>query len=203
MSPSHSSIHASLMCKVHQPYSIYRQGVFFHGRYTAQKISFLCATKLYIEIYIVQQSRVDWIMGANVRDFTRVSTSNKILTNWPSPKRAGSWVQINTPMALGIVWRNRIRVQQYNFRVLAIQTAIIVAVRQFCLAFVLVLPLQTIPSAPAFLIPTRVPTRFGNGQYNCGPPASQPASGFTAAHRRSFSPGRCSGRQPFVSASPR
>ena len=29
--------------------------------------------------------------------------------NRPLPKRAGSWVRINTTMALGIVWRDRIR----------------------------------------------------------------------------------------------
>ena len=29
--------------------------------------------------------------------------------NWPLPKRAGGWGRINTAMALGIVWRDRIQ----------------------------------------------------------------------------------------------
>ena len=47
---------------------------------------------------------------------------------------------------------------------LAAQAATIGMVRPFCLEFVLVSSLQTIPSAFALMIPTQVPTRFGNGQ---------------------------------------
>ena len=57
--------------------------------------------------------------------------------------------------------------RQYNccVPVHSIQTATIVMVQPFCLEFLLVLSLQTIPSAFALLIPTQVPTHFGNGQY--------------------------------------
>ena len=48
---------------------------------------------------------------------------------------------------------------------LAAQTATILVARHFCLEFLLVLSLQTIPSAFALLIPTQVPTRFGNGHW--------------------------------------
>ena len=74
-------------------------------------------------------------------------------------------------MALGIVWRDRIQSikqakqaklpRQYNCCVPG-GTATIVVVRHFCLEFELALPLETIPSAFALLIPTQVPTRFGN-----------------------------------------
>ena len=82
--------------------------------------------------------------------------------HWPLPKQAGSWVPINTAKALGI---DRHSIQSINqsskqakkcrgsaiaVYYLAAQTATIV-VRHFCLAFLLVLPLQTIPSAFAFV----------------------------------------------------
>ena len=38
----------------------------------------------------------------------------------------------------------------------------IVVLRHFCLELLLVLSLQAIPSAFALLIPTQIPTRFGN-----------------------------------------
>ena len=47
---------------------------------------------------------------------------------------------------------------------LAAQTATIEVVRHFCLEFLLVLSLQTIPSTFALLFPNQVPSRFGNGQ---------------------------------------
>ena len=47
---------------------------------------------------------------------------------------------------------------------LAVQTATPVVVRHLCLANLLVLSLQTIPSAFVLLILTQFPTSFGNGQ---------------------------------------
>ena len=36
---------------------------------------------------------------------TQIITKTK--SNWPLPKRAGSWLRITTAMALGILWRDR------------------------------------------------------------------------------------------------
>ena len=87
---------------------------------------------------------------------------------WPLQKGVGSWVRITTTVALGIVWRDRIQSINQSFKQkcrsstisvsMAAQTAtIIVVVQPFCLESLLVLSLQTIPSAFALLFQPRFP----------------------------------------------
>ena len=98
--------------------------------------------------------------------------------NWPLPKRAGSWLTGPNHNRNG-AWdrlEEKYSIHQSRkkcrgstiFVYLAAQTATIVAaMRYFCLAFLLVLSLQTIPSAFALLIPTQVPLILVMANYEC------------------------------------
>ena len=85
--------------------------------------------------------------------------------DWPLPKRAGSWVRIATTMALGIVWRDRNQSIHQSRKNLREHNCNNCSGTDFCLEFLLVLSFQTNPSGRfAVMIPTQVPTAFGNGQ---------------------------------------
>ena len=102
--------------------------------------------------------------------YSSISATIVAFPNEPLPKPAGSWVRINTAMALGIVWMDRIQARTSKkcrgntIAVPGCTNSHNCSVAAFLLGILTFLSLQTIRSAFALLIPTQFPTRVGNGQ---------------------------------------